>query len=253
MEKYRCINGSVLKWIGIFTMFIDHVGLVLVWKIFLLTLDPTWSDLYHIFRDIGRIAFPIFCFLLVEGFEHTRDRKKYLGRMCLFALISEIPFDLAIRGKWFTFEKSSVMLTFVLGLLLLSILHWLLEPIKGKGVNPIAFLRALLALAAIGITMKLAGLLHVDYGAVGILSILLFYLYRNNRFWAALLGCGALLLSFSSTKELQIKYVELPALLAILPIMFYDGTRGRQNKYFFYVFYPVHLLLLGLLAVYVLV
>ena len=251
MEKYRCINGSVLKWIGIFTMFIDHVGAVLVWKILFLTQNPAWKDIYWIFRYIGRIAFPIFCFLLVEGFVHTSNRKKYLGRMCLFALISEIPFNLAIDGKWFSFEENSVMLTFVLGLLLLSILHWLLEPIKGKGVNPISFLRALLALAAIGIMMKLANLLNVDYGEVGILSIVLFYLYRDKRFWAALFGCGALLLS--NIMELQLNYVELPALLAILPILFYDGTRGRQNKYFFYVFYPAHLLLLGLLAVYVLV
>lgn len=251
MEKYRCINGSVLKWIGIFTMFIDHVGAVLVWRIYILTLNPAWMDIYWIFRYIGRIAFPIFCFLLVEGFVHTSNRKKYLGRMCLFALISEIPFNLAISGKWFSFEENSVMLTFVLGLLLLSALHWLLEPIKGKGVSPSSFLRALLAWAAIGIMMKLANLLNVDYGEVGILSIVLFYLIRDKRFWAALFGCGALMLS--NIMELQFNYVELPAFLAILPILFYDGTRGRQNKYFFYVFYPAHLLLLGLLAVYVLV
>ena len=251
MERYRCINGSVLKWIGIFTMFIDHVGLVLVRKILFLTQNPAWVDIYWIFRYIGRIAFPLFCFLLVEGFVHTRDRKKYLSRMCLFALISEIPFNLAIDGKWFSFEENSVMLTFVLGLLLLSILHWLLEPIKGNGVNPISFLRALLALTAIGIMMKLANLLNVDYGDVGILSIVLFYLNRDKRFLAALFGCGALLLS--NIKELQFNYVELPAFLAILPILFYDGTRGRQNKYFFYIFYPAHLLLLGLLAAYVLV
>ena len=253
MKGYRGISGSTLKWIGIFTMFIDHVGAVLVWKILILTQNPEWRNIYWICRYIGRIAFPIFCFLLVEGFGHTRDRKKYLGRMCLFALISEIPFNLAIDGKWFSLGENSVMATFVLGLLLLSALHWLLEPIKGKGVSPPSFLRALLALAAIGITLWLAEFLYVDYGAVGILSIVLFYLYRNNRFRAALLGCGVLLLSFASAKGLHINYVELPASLAILPIMFYDGTRGRQNKYFFYVFYPAHLLLLGLLAVYVLV
>ena len=251
MEKYRCINGSVLKWIGIFTMFIDHVGAVLVWKIYILTLNPAWKDIYWIFRYIGRIAFPIFCFLLVEGFVHTRDRKKYLGRMCLFALISEIPFNLAIDGKWFSLEENSVMLTFVLGLLLMLALHWLLEPIKGKGVNPGSFLRVLLALAAIGIMMKVANLLNADYGDVGILSIALFYLIRDKRFLAALFGCGALLIS--DIKELRLNYVELPALLSILPILFYDGTRGRQNKYFYYVFYPAHLLLLGLLATYVLV
>ena len=251
MEKYRFINGSVLKWIGVFTMFIDHVGAVVVWKIVNLTQNPTWLDIYWIFRYIGRIAFPIFCFTLVEGFVHTRDRKKYVGRMCLFALLSEIPFNLAIDGKWFSLEENSVMLTFVLGLLILSLLHWLLEPIKGKGVNPSSFFRALLALAAIGIMMKLANLLNVDYGDVGILSIVLFYLIRDKRFLAALFGCGALLIS--DIRELRFNFMELPAFLAILPILFYNGTRGRQNKYFFYLFYPAHLFLLGLLAVYVLV
>lgn len=243
MEKYRCISGNVLKWIGIFTMFIDHVGMLLVWKILVLTQNATWMRVYWICRYIGRLAFPIFCFTLVEGFLHTRSRKKYLGRMCLFALISEFPYDLARSGSWFSGRQNSILATFVLGLLLLSALHWLLEPVRGKGINRTSVLRGLLALAAIGAALFLAELLHVSYGAVGILSIVLFYLFRDKRLLAAILGCGVLL-------RLN---AEAPALLAILPIMLYDGTRGRQSKYFFYVFYPAHLLLLGLLARYVLV
>lgn len=244
MEGYRCLSGNVLKWIGIFTMFIDHVGAVLVNKILLLTWNSEWINIYWICRYIGRIAFPIFCFMLVEGFLHTRNWKKYFGRMCLFALISEIPFNLAISGDWFSLKATNVMGTFALGILLLAALRGLLEPIRGKGVSARAFLRALLALAAIGTAMGLAEFLNMDYGAVGILSIVLFYLLRERKIAAALCGCGAILLMGT---------VELPGLLAILPILLYNGKRGSQSKYFFYIFYPGHLLLLGILAVYVLV
>lgn len=244
MEKYRCLSGNVLKWIGICTMFIDHFGAVLVNKLMLVTMNPAWMNVYWICRYIGRIAFPIFCFTLVEGFVHTRNRGKYLGRMCLFALISEAPFDLAIAGKWFSLYHMNVMATFALGIFLLWMIQRLLEPVRGKGVNAKSFLRALLAIAAIGVVMALAELLNTDYGAVGILAIVLFYLNRDRRVFAAVFGCGAMLL---------LGRVELTGLLAILPILLYNGTRGRQSKYFFYAFYPGHLLLFGLLAVYVLV
>lgn len=244
MDKYRCLSGNVLKWIGIFTMFIDHFGAVLVNKLIMVTLNPIWLKLYWPCRYIGRIAFPIFCFTLVEGFVHTKNRGRYLGRMCLFALISEVPFDLAIRGKWFSMDVTNVMATFALGLLLLWSIQQLLEPVRGKGVNRSSVLRALLAIVDIGAAMWLAEFLNMDYGAVGILSIVLFYLNREKRILAAIFGCGAMLL---------LGRVELTGLLAILPILLYNGTRGRQSKYFFYAFYPGHLLLLGLLAMYVLV
>lgn len=244
MERYRCLSGNVLKWIGIITMLIDHIGAVLIYKIFLSTMNPAWLKLYWPFRYIGRIAFPIFCFTLVEGFVHTRSRGKYLGRLFLFALISEIPFDLAVEGVWFTWNGANVMFTFTLGLALLWMIQWLLERMKGAGTGIKRFLYALLVIADIVIIMGFAEYLNTDYGAVGILAIVLFYLNRERRLCAAIFGCGAILL---------LGRVELPGLLAILPILLYNGTRGRQGKYFFYLFYPGHLLLLGLLARYVLV
>ncbi len=244
MERYKFLSGNALKWIGVFTMFIDHAGAVLVSKILLLTGDLRWIDIYWLCRYIGRIAFPLFCFTLVEGFMHTRSRKRYFARMCLFALVSEVPFDLALTGKWFSLKDVSVIATFALGLLVLMALRWLLEPIRGKGVNAGSFFRALSAIAVIGAAMGVAEALYVDYGAVGILVIVLFYLFYDRRITAAVFGCGALLL---------LGKVQLPGLLAILPILAYNGKRGNQSKYFFYIFYPAHLLLFGLLAIYVLV
>ena len=96
------INSFQLKWIAVITMIIDHTGAVLF---------P--DDM--VFRYIGRIAFPIFCFLLVEGFFHTRDVRKYMLRLGLFALISEIPYDLAFRDTVLEFEHQNVFFALLLG------------------------------------------------------------------------------------------------------------------------------------------
>ena len=102
MEQKRFgISGSALKVLALMIMLIDHIGAVIVVKIMNAPgFDHDfWGSLYWPLRYIGRLAFPIFCFLLVEGFVHSSNVKKYLGRILVFAAISEIPFDLAITGK----------------------------------------------------------------------------------------------------------------------------------------------------------
>ena len=89
------MSGTTLKWIAVISMLIDHTAEVLINHNAALT-DPIWAQIYVLMRGIGRIAFPIYAFLLVEGFLHTRDVKKYLARMLTFAVVSEIPFDLAV-------------------------------------------------------------------------------------------------------------------------------------------------------------
>ena len=123
------ISGSVLKWFAVITMVIDHFGasvletyVMNVWGRSPLgnLFSDHWNELLRvdrILRYIGRPAFPIFCFLLVEGFLHTRDVKKYAMRLGIFALISEIPFDLAVRGKFFDWQYQNVYVTLLLGLL----------------------------------------------------------------------------------------------------------------------------------------
>ena len=119
MEKKKGISGSTLKMIAIVTMLIDHIGAAVLARLLMVNglgeLDQTNADAimqwlsangalywtYTIMRMIGRVAFPIFCFLLVEGFLHTHDVKKYAMRLGLFALLSEIPFDLMYGGTWF--------------------------------------------------------------------------------------------------------------------------------------------------------
>lgn len=219
------ISGFGLKWIAIITMLIDHIGAILFPQ-------------YRILRVIGRISFPIFCFLLVEGFHHTHDWKKYAQRLFLFALVSEIPFDLAFFGTWYAPVYQNVFWTLALGIVMLGILEQLDEnwrPGARNGVQKIAILIGFLLLSDI---------MRTDYAEKGLLMILIFYAFYDNRLLAALfVGGFNVLLGGVAPHSIQ-----WAAVLSVFPILWYNGTRGKQMKYFFYLFYPVHLLILCAVA-----
>lgn len=226
--RTRGLSGSTLKLIAIITMLIDHVGAAVLTRVFLSgSGTPALSQAYLAMRNIGRIAFPIYCFLLVEGFEHTRDRKKYALRLFAFALISEIPFDLAFQSEVLEFTYQNVFFTLLIGLLTIMAFHAVEEK---KEWHPV--LRCLLLAGITFAGMGIAVLLRTDYDANGVLCIMILYLFRRSRGLQILAGC----LSFF--------WWELPALVAFIPIAFYNGKRGWNIKYLFYLFYPVHLLLL---------
>lgn len=228
------LSGSTLKLIAIITMFIDHAGATVVQALMrrpYITSSPETlqmvKQLYRLMRDIGRIAFPIFCFLLVEGFLHTHDVKKYAKRMFLFALISEIPFDFALKPSWFYPNKQNVYFTLLIGLLVL----W--------GIN-ICYGRSILQILVMAAGLLAAALLKTDYGYRGVFLIEVLYILRFSRAYQCLGGAAAI-------------SWEMPAPWAFVPVFFYNGKRGISMKYFFYWFYPVHLVLLGIIAKFVLV
>ncbi|MBR5578470.1 MAG: conjugal transfer protein TraX [Lachnospiraceae bacterium] len=225
------ISGSTLKIIALLTMTIDHIGAVLIQR-FILTpgFDTNfWQSLYMPFRNIGRIAFPIFCFLLVEGFVHTQNRGKYLIRMILFALISEIPFNLALKGEIWVKEYQNVFWELALGILLMI----LLEKIENTRVN--YFLKFSLTVLFTIIVAIVGELLCFDYGQYGIVTIAVLYYFRRFRSLQLIAGGASFLWSWK-------------AIFAFLPIAFYNGKRGRQIKYAFYIFYPAHLLLFYIIS-----
>ena len=208
-EQRFGVSGFALKWIAIISMLIDHTGAVLF---------PQYLQL----RMIGRIAFPIYCFLLVEGAAHTKDIRKYEIRLFLFALLSEIPFDLAFFGRPY-FGHQNVFFTLFLGLVVV-------EQYQKRRQKLSSFLIFIAAMAA-------AELLHTDYGAAGIIFILLFYLlypYAVGK-QAAFAAMNFLLYGAG---------VQAYAGLAAFPMLLYNGKRGPSMKYFFYAFYPLHLLAL---------
>lgn len=224
------ITGYTLKIIAIVTMFIDHIGAVIIENGILKnqTMDQShlWLIIDMVLRTIGRISFPIFCFLLVEGFLHTKDVKRYGARLLIFALISEIPFDLAMFGEWFHPEYQNVFFTLCLGL-------WVLSAYKKAYGDPLKQSFAIVAGCGASVFLK------CDYNIIGIVMILMFYIFRENKKMQSIfVGAIAILESLTCFGA---------AVLALFPIRMYNGKRGEKSlKYFFYGFYPVHLLLLYL-------
>lgn len=205
----QCLDSFQLKCIAIVSMALDHTGAVLY---------PSQIWL----RCLGRIAFPIFCFLIVEGFFHTHDVRRYMGRLGVFALISEIPYDLAFRGVPLEYAHQNVFFTLLIGIGMMVLLERNREwPVK-----------AVILLLA----MWLAVLIRSDYNFRGILLIFVFYIFHESR-WLAVTAGG--LWNFLYQGVIQ-KY----GVLSVLPLALYNGERGRKMKYFFYIFYPAHLLLL---------
>lgn len=229
----KCLSGSTLKWFAIAVMLIDHVGACLVEGFMFnaygnspLTFSSGniefwyWLDL--VLRCIGRSAFPVFCFLLAEGACHTRSMPNYMKRLAAFSLISEIPFDLAIQNTPFAWNMQNVFFTLLLGVIVI----WVFQKYpaeKWKG-----WLSFVLLAAA-------AEVLHTDYGAVGVATILVMYLLREKPFRK--LAVSYVVLALASL-------LELFCLPGMILLGLYNGERGRQPRYFFYAFYPVHLLVL---------
>ena len=158
-----------LKLIAIITMLIDHTTVVLI---------PVDSELHLIGRIIGRLAFPIFAFLLVEGFYHTKNIKKYLIRLGIFALVSEIPFDLAFYNNFFDFKYQNIFFTLFLGLCTV----WLLSLVEVKFKNKLVYINILNALITIAFSF-IAAVLRTDYGFMGILIIVAFYSVEVKLCW----------------------------------------------------------------------
>lgn len=221
------MNSYHLRLIAIITMLIDHIGAVLV---------PSNTMLYLIMRCIGRLSFPIFVFLLVEGFYHTKNVKKYLLRMGAFALVSEIPFDLAFYGTVLEFKHQNIFFTLFLGLLCMYLMKEI-EKILGKNnAFNIVIMNLLNALLTFGFCIT-ALALKTDYDYRGLLMIVAFYLFRGNKL---MMGISLLIIS-----GYLLGYINIIATTAIVPIALYNGQKGKSIKYAFYIFYPAHLLILA--------
>lgn len=211
MGKRLGLNGFYLKWIAIISMCLDHVGAVLFPQ-------------YLVFRIVGRLAFPIFAFLLVEGFLHTSNQNRYLLRLGMFALISEIPFDLAFQGELLSFSHQNVFFTLFLGMLLLVIQNRIRK-------NSFQILCSL-------IVILIAYFGRVDYNFVGLLFILGFYYFRDSRRNQCICFIVLNLACFG------IETIQAVACVSAILILFYNGEKGKSLKYFFYLFYPLHLLVI---------
>lgn len=241
-KKSFDVSSFMLHVLAMFFMLCDHT-----WA----TLLPSWEWL----TCVGRIAFPIFAFMLVEGYFHTHNLKKYFKRLFIFALISEIPFDFMYGGSWFYPYHQNVMWTFIIALFGM----YLMDKIRAKKK---LWVRIVLCSLVVFAGFILGYATMVDYYGIGILTVFIFYFFRSKKWWSIL---GQIVCMYILNVSIlggyyypitifgfEIELIQQSlALLALIPIWLYKGRQGYHSKpfqYFCYAFYPLHIVVLVLIG-----
>lgn len=218
------MNAKTLKWIAIITMTLDHIGFFLI--------PDGWLN--DVFRGIGRIAFPLFAFLIAQGYEHTHHFGRYILRLGIAAVVMELAVLIIylVSGEAY-FITINVFIPLLAGLLSLWLIHhrnpyykWLIIP--------------LLVLCEWG---------GVSYGMYGVLMILAFGLLpKKHQYWTALIILNLFFNEWPLFTYLATSYdtryegwLQWLSLLALVPIQLYNGQKGTYNKWFFYLYYPLHI------------
>ncbi len=222
MKKYKCLTGAALKNIALICMLLDHFNKSVMYVLLQREGYPLLSMASKILHILGRLAFPIFCFLLVQGFFHTRSRKKYMLNMVLFAFVSEIPYNLFFWGEPFCLGVQNIFFALALALGVM----WAIDKIRKK-----TKLWAVLGVVIVGVACAVAEIMHFDYGYIGILCPLAFYIFSKTPFIASIVSY-------------MVVFNRIYCLPSFLITNLYNGQRGKQNKWFNYWFYPIHLLVL---------
>ena len=214
LYQWKGLSGSALKIIALVSMTMDHIAYYLM---------EHGSLMYDLMRTMGRMAFPIFAFLLVEGYVHTRSTRKYALSLLAFALISEIPWWLLNHDN-----THNVFFTLLLGLIVI-------EGINKLGKKPLLWAVLIITICTIAI------FLHVDYEYSGILLICTFHIFKPDKVTKCLLAT-----------LFMYQYGVIGLWLGLAVILCYNGQRGfikgQYAKYLCYAYYPLHLVLFMLLS-----
>ena len=222
------MTSFILKIVGVITMLFDHVGDAIIGK-------------FSFCNLIGRIAFPIFAFQAVQGYIYTKDFKKHMLKLFIFACISQIPFMLFLST--FTEEILTLNIFFTLFLGLLAL--YVYDKCKNK----------ILGFLFVILTSIIAYFIHVDYGTFGILLMFCFYFFKDKKFPMAIVAIILCFLRFlpDIIKAPILWYIYMQCAiftaLSLIFILFYNKKEGPKAKYFFYIFYPLHLLILYFLHI----
>ena len=219
------MSSGTLKIIAAVSMFIDHAAIMLN-RCGLIT-----AAVYDIMRCAGRIAFPIFAFLIAEGFFYTKSIGKYIGRIFVAAVISEIPYDLLNFGSMFSPEHNNVLWTFAISL---GVMH-AISKYRGTAVRN--FMVMLIAFAA---GIGTACFFRTDYSWKGVTLVVLFCMFREIKPVKYVAGSVVLIAGGS--------VLSLAAPASFILTEMYDGRKGKLPGYAAYLFYPVHMLFLGVLG-----
>lgn len=214
------MTSFTIKCIACITMLLDHIKYS----------GPIFQNI--ITEYLGRISFPLFAFLVSEAYCYTSDLKKYYKRLLIFGIISQIPFMFfrTLVGEWMMLN---IMFTLLFGLICITIY----DKIKSKFIT----------IPLIALIIVLGNILNVDYGWFGILSVFIMYLFRNKRMYLPLVyGICIFIYYYSIAGEYLYETRNLLLMLCTWTTTFlinkYNGKKGKSMKYFFYLFYPVHML-----------
>ena len=216
-----------------------------IWAMLLMLCDHLQLTLLPdlpILRCVGRLAFPLFAFMAVEGYLHTRSLKKYLLRLLMLAVISEIPFDLLVSGSVVDPMHQNVIWTIILGLCCIRAFE-----------NISTDLKKMLSAVVIIASLAAAIIARVDYSSAGVLTLLAFYAFRGNTVRCRLmqlLSLAFINLVLLGGIEFAFPYQAL-AVLSLPIIWLYDGSQGPHNGFIKaanYLFYPAHMLILALFS-----
>ena len=234
MEQSKKIglSATALRLFAMVGMLLDHAWATVVPGNFWMTC-------------VGRLVFPIYAFQLAEGFVRTANRRQYALRLLFFALVSEIAFNLMMSGSWFFPFHQNTIFTLLLGLWVI----WTLERLKER---TLPLWKGALHLLG-GALLSVVG--FPDYGWQGVLTVVLFYVFRQGR-WAkpaqlaGMIVLHAVLMEGQTLPQLFDLPLQSLAVLALIPIWLYNGQKGRGGKamqYAAYLYYPLHMLALVLL------
>ncbi len=229
-KRLQVLNGAQLKYMAFLSMLLDHVNNSMITPY----LDGKGLLLHvsNLLSILGRVAFPLFMFFLVEGFFKTRSRKKYLINLLIFGILSEVPFDLFTSRELFNKNWNNIMFTLALSLITI----WIVDEMKGRLAKKSKALWYGSSVLVVAVMCAVAMFFSLDYDYHAIIVAYLFYLFYEKPLYGAALGY------LSIIKELY-------SLLGFAATLTYNGERGKQYKWLNYAFYPVHLLILGLLRV----
>lgn len=217
------MNIFVIKIIACVTMFLDHIKYA----------NPEFVNYVTVY--MGRIAFPLFAFMITEGYVHTKDLNKYRKRIFLFAIISQIPFVLfrTLTGDWLALN---ILFGFSLGLIAIS----LYDKMENK----------YLALFIGVFIILIAEPLCIEYGWYAVAMVMVLYIFKKNKIWMSLMYIGIVLLYFFTKGLLNSSGLDfiICTLISLPIILMYNGKKGIELKWFFYWFYPVHLIIVYLIS-----
>ena len=278
------LDRGNLKMIALFCMALDHSGIAFLDPLMMRVIPGTYQSFllscaYYFLRLVGRLAFPIFCFFVVEGLKYTRSVFKYGLRMAFLAIVSEIPFDLVAKHKVFCWQSQNVFLTLLIGLIVIYNIDGIRKKFKINFVVKKIFI-FFVALAGIIISEDL----YTDYGSIGVLTIVAIYLLGEKEYaltiiiniiaqfirygvdsykympfmlfmmflitgTAFLFVC--LLIRDDNCRKMygagvvltSFNVLEISALVNVALIKLYNGQKGRKIGWLFYIFYPAHLAL----------